>query len=568
MSSDVHGYADEVRTHLRQGLPLLVLLVALTVVIHERHWIPGFDEYFARQVAPLRSSEAAGDDLLPGRRGVHVLEVSPVARTALLEQVDPVAGATIERLQGVRPIDRAKMALLLGSLAKRMDSVRPEVIAIDIDLAPLEQGKPASQGTADCDHEHKVIDALNALRTKSDVIVIALDRADPSQQRRRNEFMVNAGCASAAVPNAVEGVRTTCGRPMEKPPHDLYFASSRLFAKEREAPMKFPGRRTGPQTTDHPEVFPSLGTLIHVLSAQAKPRRSLATALCDQALHRVATPAGNPALLEDALAVGQAGSRAAFAIDEHYDMRWFNWRLLDSPSIARSVLQGPDPGSLMAAVGDDVFKARAVILSVDAGASHDKYDLPSASGDRVSGAMLHALQAQSVWPPLRESTFVGAVIDGVIGGVFLVATAFLMPALTLVRKVLPHLSGTGLLVVPALLAVLLAFASLWAAAWTVNHDVWINPIYVILGLTAHAYVDASHANAAHHEHTPWHQSWTFGLYSLRQALKLPPGKERTARVIDAGVAVLCCWTVLILAGAYLCLSLVEHDPGVLLESGA
>ncbi|HEX6363662.1 MAG TPA: hypothetical protein VFZ93_11930 [Albitalea sp.] len=518
---------------------MVLLLVSVTLVVHRFHLLDPQDEFFARTVAAERQplpeeGRPANDDLQ-----VQVIELGAVARSQL-EQEGRIADDTLQRLEGVRPIDRSRMAKVLQQLADTLDQPRsggapgnqPKVIAIDIDLAPLED-------TPDCVGEHAVIDALDRLRKHADVAVIALDRATEPARDLRNQFMVNAGCRRATDAGTPASVRcprlatpTTRVAHRADHPKSLYFASPRLFATEGAATMKFlTERRQRPagRTDPLPARYPSLGTLVHLsaLGSGLKPDEVAAlTALCDQAYEGVAHRRG-AMLLEDLFSPWSRAPIGPLDVARDYRDEWLNWRLLGSPRLQRTIVPKVEDLPKLAAA---VVAAGALVVSVEGG-GRDLFEVPSASADVVSGATLHALQALSLSIPLKSATLRGASIDAALGILFVLA-ALLAKEFTLwLQRFVPALGGWAHLAAPLLIATGLAFFAVHISAFEVNHDRWVNPMFVIAGLTLHAYLERDQ-----HADEPWWHPLTFGAMRVQRALRRHrSGIGSAVKVYDASL---------------------------------
>ena len=551
-------YGSLVGGHLIHGLPVLILLVAAALSAHTFHHafhIPSFDDAFARAVVPLRPPHR-DDDAVRDRPVVQVLEYATRVRIDSLEETAPLDGETVERTAGIRPLSRTKMAALLSDIADRLDAPgtrKPRVIAIDVDLAPLERTNRA------CTEEGDVIRALDRLRRHSDVVVIALDRPD-SHRAARNEFMVNAGCTTpylapprAAWTGACTDKTTREAKPADPKPRGLYFASPRWFTQQRAAPLKFLtvnnqiSWSSPAQLVDQiPKVYPSTGTLAHLLLAGSQPVADVqdgaapavqarATVLCDQA-HDDVFRRKSRLIFEDLFSEESGVPVDPAEVASRFDLKGLNWRLLDSTEIERTVVADlpsmaappADAASSVAApqssptrVDDDRLDADVLIVAVDGGPNNDKFSVPTNPKERVSGAMLQGLQVLSLQHPLREGSWEGAVFDLLVGLAFLLPAALLVAVLEILGRRAPSLANGLLTVLPIALAAMLTMISLRVAAAKLNDDIWLNPAYVIAGLVLHAYLERAHGHLPEVSWRAVGRAFSFGWSAVATAYGAP-----------------------------------------------
>lgn len=529
--------------HVLAGAWVALILIAVTQIVHALHLFDRADAIFLKEVMRVRALHDFGAPPAPPatpRPPVHLLEVVPEAKLRDLEQHGEVARTTLLRLGAVRPIDRGALADLLRRLAHRLPAPadgRPlPVVAIDVDLAPLELGGDRRERVGDGDAMRQ---ALAELRRKADVVAIALDRADDAERARRNRFIVEAGC-SRAVPTPADPPRRPAGSAAA--PGGLYFASPRLFMRSGDYPIEFLHRIAGaasgqPVASGQAALFPSLGTLLHALThAPQQPpdpaEREALTLLCEQA-HAAQAGDRQPdpvpvRFLEDRLAAASGASELDHWLNG-YRREYLNWALLDPGLIRTTMVYTPwsiaDCREVACArppaaadrtlaqetrLGDDWFVAPAtaaapllLLLAIDGGPGFDKFGAASPTGEPVSGATLHALQALSLGTPLRTGLPIdlpaplptrlpaGLLADALFAAAFIAV----WEAVRWLRQwagaaAFPRLDRAATAVAALLLAGGLAWASLRAAAWAVGWGFWFNPLYLLLGLTLHAYAEA------------------------------------------------------------------------------
>lgn len=519
-------------------IPVLLLLTCLTAIVHTMHWRPieRAEGSMMRWVVRTVGGEA---ELAAPEDRIGLLEVTARMRLESLELSDgwDLDDNLVKHLDGIRPIERAKMAELLERLALRLQALDRQlgdrapanrVLAIDVDLAPLDDSpKSRAQG-------ERIRGALDRLREHAHVIVIVLGRETDRMQAVRNDFMREAGC-SPFVPDAAN--------PALK---GLYFASAWLFERGGGYPLRFPtSLKHGSPSIEHPSTFPLLGTLIHLRrksTLSAEDRRTL-TMLCEQA--RTAGVA-SPAIFDDKLA--QDNSMQSLVKLGHYKQAHFNWILQNtrvsgpSPIVSLDAI-GPGPLAGVAQperartdepanvrptrLGDQRLMAPVLVLAIQAAGRNDHFGGAFASAPTVSGAMLHSLQAASLAQPLNADPSVPAILaDLGIGLLFVLACAMAAPLLRRLSAAAPLTGFVCMAAAPLLFAWLLVLLSRQVAAGLMNFGEWFNPALVIMGLALHAYLQGRE---------PVHEGvdWTFGVRPSVAALS-SAGRNWRAGLFTAG----------------------------------
>jgi len=507
----------------------VALAMAFSTLIEQTKLLDGFEDAVVREVARQRSlaNEMAAPE--PGSLQIQQIEISAQARVSGLEQKEGVDGV-IERLGGVAPIRRIALADVLDELGRQLptaDAGKDQILAIDIDLAPLE-AKATAEEEVDA-----MLSALGQLRQHAHVIAVVLPRSPGTEggRRERNEFLRRAGC-TRLNPAASDTAHT----------HALFFASPRLFHAKGSYPTKFPYqrdeghdlvRRTANGDAALPPHFPSLGTLIHLQfthrfahreaaagAAEAgrdqevsSARQSLTT-LCEQAF----APRSGDELLEDRMATGEAE-----AIAQAYQQRRYSWRLLDDPSLQHTLIERVKPKGWAAELGPGVLSRPVLLLGIDGGTGYDKFGIAGISDESLSGAALHALQALSIekrtYPPLLEK-FAGMFVDAFLALMYWLAwEKWLRGSLSSVRKRMPIIGGWLVVGVPLVLGVFLTWVCIRFAAVAMGIDLWINPIYIVAGLLLAMYADAWNESDSVTEEERKLRSRLLGLPAARDALR-------------------------------------------------
>lgn len=479
-----HGHAPpRLLEPLLRGFRLALVLTAITQILHACHFpfLSRFDHAFTTEVVSrllqpeaIEARSEKRHDLL----AVQQIEVGADLRVLQMEAQQTDA-QTVRRLDGVRPIDRAAMAGLLKQLATCLGDpaclapdAHPKVLAIDVDLAPLPKDESSLEAMRD---------ALDALRRHVAVVAIVLDRSDGKQRKARNEFMTDAKCTQ----------RKDLKAP-SSPAGGLYFASSRLLQRAGSGPLYYLDKAKSEHEPIAPR-FPALGMLAYLATAPAhfsdKDRASL-TDLCEQAY-------GNkPELTEDHMQAADAPGLVVRELEHQYRISYFNWTLLHSEAMRYLPLRWTEqkeawPQLVLAQLRDMQLQAPILMLNIDGGAGNDRFLTPGALMAPVSGATLHALQALSLQQPLKDATLSGALADLLLGFACVLAGCLIhVYLLHALHQRLPGLTRLLLAGISLLLALAFSALGVVLAAWLMAAcRLWFNPLYVVLGMALHAFIE-------------------------------------------------------------------------------
>lgn len=535
---------------MAQGLRMAVLLAALTQILHALHWsaMDPLNRHFAGWLMEVRSNYSAMNErpsLAPGDLAIQSLELSAELRAEYLEPLS-LDGQALRRLGGVRPIDRDQMAAFLnglnqclmapgtassdGCLGRESPAARPKVLAIDIDLAPRESDTEDSATV--------MTNALTALSAHLKLLLIAMPRDEPGAQKRRNEFM-----------------RRLCNRPDKSRQDRIAFAAPHLLREADGSVHNYLGREESRADT----VYPSLAALIE--HNVPKPSQAEGTGV----------PPKAPANLCHMIPEEGAADPALPLIDHpnlpelmtRYKSELIDWRHMDSPALSFLPLL-PPPNQDTDWVASAVQQIRAqggltapvLLLSADGGGAVDRFRAPGSSAP-ISGAQVHAVQALSVRHPLAEPSWSGLGLDLLMGGLMtLMAASF--HAFVLARISAQRWPGLKLLLAAGFtlaLAAMAVRAGMELAAWLSHQGspIWMNPAYLVLGLSLHAYAETQ---SPHPEPRSPRESWREPLQLL-----LPPhcrpGRSDTPRAcIDRWACWLLQWALL--GGAVLAMLTGKH----------
>jgi hypothetical protein len=394
------------------SLPALLLLTSLATIAHWFHPDIGLAEEIERRVAwgfyELRANRPQDDK--PPFATVLTLRTQDVRDRFLVD--DKPASETLDRLGGAWPVDRVKLATALAELAGDLSATahRHQVLALDIDLAPLE----AASASAAADASQRMVGAIDALRPKfAALIVTVLSRGTDVERGVRRQFLQLARCSTPLVRAQYPGLTR------------LYLASPRLEIDERGQVARFLGElkeqdalRLRNSGYFPPREFPSLGVLLKVA---ARPAHAHGAGLSADELALLESqciaatrdePRQRPLTTEEALdELAQARPADRLNPSDIYTHELIDWTGLSDSLVVSSPLElasdassppaqangGPPAtgGRIASFQADQAASAAALVLALEGESLSDKYLTPSNAQRRVSGAVLHAAVANS-----------------------------------------------------------------------------------------------------------------------------------------------------------------------------
>lgn len=495
------------------GLRMAVLLTLAMGLLHQTHWLRDWDHLFMQRVLShwvLGQAEDSPRSATPAL--VDVVTLDAPLRVLALEEPQPEPD-TIRRVGGVRPVSRAAMAEVLAaldaSLAKQAGRLQRPLLAIDIDLAPLEGGE----------RNEALTQALHALSRWADLALIVMPRQDNAAAQRRDEYF------DKLCQQWPQGQ----GR--------LHLVSPRVWLGRGGIPM------------DYLSDYPSLGWVMG-LQLQARP---------PQREHPAKPPPmpGCASVHQLGQAEDQAWRDPWHGPQAQHGRQFYNWTLLHSEqlhpvpirasgerdqtlaqTVARGLRDSPSP-----------LRAPVLLLAVESARGLDHYPTPGALVEPIAGPNLHALQALSMTQPLCEHAWQAPAVDLFLGLLMMLgslATRWLLlrvPALRhtpLLRLAMQALVLVGLLLLLDRLAQTLA-------VWSLDANAWVNPVYVLLGLLLHSLLEAWEEQL-HAQHSPSLEApLRWGQWRRCSQVLIQPWRWPLGRGADAWFAWLLCWGLVLAA---------------------
>jgi hypothetical protein len=147
-----------------------------------------------------------------------------------------------------------------------------------------------------------------------------------------------------------------------------------------------------------------------------------------------------------------------------------------------------DSMDALEALPPGLIAGKIVFLGLRSFGALDEFVTPAG---RKAGAVVHAYVANSMLSgPLRANHLWAALVDFAIGLLFSMIAMCTLSVLERWHRTAPNLAGAAHIVfLPLLLAVFVALVLL-LMPWFMARAVWLNPLPMLLGLTAHAYWEA------------------------------------------------------------------------------
>jgi hypothetical protein len=381
------------------SLPALAGLTLLTTIMHAFHPDFGLAHQLVQRAAwglyDIRAATRPDQAITDPFAVTLTMKPEDVWQAFVLKQQP--AAETLNRLGYAWPIDRLRLARALKALGDAPLPRKDTVLALDVDVAPLESGgSPSCQAAASPQAEHEIeamADAISALRHRfGTVIVVALPRDSCHERNVRREFFRQVNC-TLGTDGLVPGMAP------------LYLASARLELDDRGQVSDYLGELTRPHDA-LPREFPSLGNLLRL--ADANPKQAALDVLESQC--RAVTAAGDdPALTEE---------RSGWVDDaEGYQREMIDWDVIADGDIVQSPLQLQSDAALFDPAALAAFGSKRIVIALDGGSLGDRHRTPAFPS--VNGAVLHAAVAASA---KREANAGAAVLADVVAGLLFLSS--------------------------------------------------------------------------------------------------------------------------------------------------
>lgn len=503
-------------------LPMLLALASIALALESFHWFEPLDAAMLGTVNAISDGADAISDPAPPE--------NPVALTLLVR--DEAFNETFGRRL---PADR----VALGKAIDEVASAKPSVLAIDVDIAPIDP-IPSDQDpwkTAPFDSIRKaleqgihVVGVVYPGRAGDDWIA-RLCKGLGSTPPQGQLYLANADVSYEDISPSIIRMPPPLGPLHERKPSE-------------EAPPK----KTVPNPPlslglaaglAAPDVPPSSRTLPYRQQAQALLEHSTLCAL----------PKFHP--------LTHSGG-AASTHDKPPRNELIHYR---APRVLQEVRHYQEDFAAPGARWRQLATGKVVVLGLSAFESLDLHYTPIGL---QHGATIHTAIAASVFKPLRPNHAAGFRFDVLVGLFFLVVHGLLG-----VFAVWAHRHHMQF--IPSLIQVLAPVLALAAAVFLAAHRAptllftgdWINPVPMLLGLCIHTYAEGLHAGAhpASHGHKhlgDWWREWRDAVKVHTAALLGRPqgGAPTAGSRLDASVW----WLVHLLLGGLALYGLAQLRP--------
>lgn len=533
------------------SLRVIVALSCCIFLLEDRHLFEPLTTFVLNLVYADYVTPPPPVGMSAERQSIRRLRFTPAALAPAsegkgggLEVADGLAPATQKRLKNERPTSRVWLAEALQSMASfPAAQPMPSVVAIDVDVTPLERLRPDQPmpGTTD------MASALRELGKQHAVIALVLRRDLLADRVHRNEFIRDV----CTLPSQLaQRLQANPGKPT-----GVFFAAAEVYSRPGHVVIDYPSGRSAlpvdasAGTDALPRAagrYPSLGVVtgaamglagkcpakpepLTAATSTCRPKQkadaiATMTQLCAQAF-RVRDPAREEEaseLLVDTVEADLASIEARYRFE-----------LLNTPHAVNLVDIVSVEGRQR--LGKAAAGAGTVLISIDDGTGNDVHLtlMPDKRGAQpVAGDLLHAVTALSEVTPLQKGHAWPLLLDLVVGALF---AALAAPLLKLVQRLRgwPWCRHVLRLALPLLLAFAFIWLSRRAAALLLHENLWLDVVPITLGMLLHSYIEAGNRDEAttHAADQPNHalpplRWWLFPrLYRLLE----PPRAVRRGR---------------------------------------
>jgi hypothetical protein len=424
-------------------------------------------------------------------------EVEPAAS---IELVELTRQAHAVDFGGRSPLPRGCLADAVGKLGKQVASMRAAghpILALDMDVT-LHGGEDLGRsvatsrpldatGAPSCVLDDRSINAaLRGLAAQGvTVIALALERQTVGERQGRNKFIA-AICEDHA---STGGFKRGVG--------GIYFASAAVFSRGAEPLYQFPSQRaiSPPAVVGGvalPRIYPSLGNLVAAarrLHAGTTSTRELdleaLTSVCRTAKSQASVPNDAVPLIDDVV-FGIVGAAAKEDAAKAFEYALINFHQLGVSRRDRSVDRVED-------LSTTPFVAPTVFLHLKDGSTADRFATPKSWDDFMDGAAIHAAISVSHGPAsLASATKLWKLLADIAAGVvFCLPMVLAHHCFAWRSQAWAWMQRAAGLLLPACVAGTVIFLATWVSALALPRGIWLNPVYMALGMMLHAYFDAT-----------------------------------------------------------------------------
>jgi hypothetical protein len=472
---------------------VVFVLVGVAVIFHHYHWLP---ELTAQTMRLAYWAERTWPGLNWAEREIE--------RQANLKELEPAA-VTVLRFTpngfqnefcGLSPVPRSRMAAVIEGVASALPEAKAAgskpVVGIDVDITSLRGSRSCVVDLA-CPSNtirstskklcHEAADdrievAMRSLTKKARVVVVAFPRLAVEARKVRNESMRKLCRLGATFASA---------QAFLEPGEPFYY-----FLNKRKPEPKFDWSTQMHAQYQLPGYFPSLGNIMSLLAQQKKPPSESIYGQTTEALCEAAEFQFPHGVL---LAVGDIPEAAPRGVAEFRPEDLYKPSYLDlTRGSVRTHLEPVDHiPAMVKAVGNAIQEwtqrpqtaPPMFIVAIDDGHTDKYFTVQNAY---VSGDSIQALTAFSQNSPLKESPRLNALADLIFGCMYLGFWICIWTRLRRLRPTAPVCATVMLISAPAVLALFLSLVTVWCSASMLPYGRWIDPLLILLGLTAHAYL--------------------------------------------------------------------------------
>lgn len=367
------------------------------------------------------------------------------------------------------PVDPDKLAELIRKITAR----GPARIAIDVDLAkPLPAGAVTNAAEERCEASappvHRAL--REALDKGIDVFGITYARHTPNGRKARNAELLELCKLESACPRDDKADSVSRGR--------FHLASPQVATLGAvQSVVDIPYFVGSAASLGFAAAcIPPIDTEVEKRCLRFGPQQE--NVYCDLL---AATASGDVRLVgvdDDGRPVGAGGQP-----DQH--RAFINFLPRAENQVAVVVI---DSMNALEALPPGLIAGKIVFLGLRSFGALDEFVTPAG---RKAGAVVHAYVANSMLSePLEPNHLSAALVDFAIGLLFSLTAVTTLDGLMRWHRTAPNLSGAAHIVALPVLLAAFFWIVLTLMPWFMARAEWLNPLPMLLGLTAHAYWEA------------------------------------------------------------------------------